>query len=110
VVAALSDRKAAQRQRDKAGGFVRLELRIEGAELALLDELCAALRPGKAAYTRPELVALAIRKISNDYRRKLAKNQTCKKCGEAAPVVECICAGDSECWLNWARRNLQMNI
>lgn len=102
----MSGRKTAQRQRDKELGYVRLELRFDAVELALLDELCAAMRPGKSAYSRAELVALAVRALGKDYRRKLAKNSSCKKCGEPAPVTECVCAGDSECWITWAKRAL----
>lgn len=105
-----TERKAAQRDRDKALGFVRLELRIEAQELTELDELCQLLRPGKEPYTRPELFGLLVRRARQQYKDTLAKISHCRKCGDAAPVNECVCAGDSECWRTYGPGELVVKV
>ncbi len=57
-----AERKAAQRARQAAAGGKKLELALDSQEVEMLEQNCAARRPGREPYELNEYIALLIRK------------------------------------------------
>ncbi|WP_392440034.1 hypothetical protein AABD61_04055 [Edwardsiella piscicida] len=100
-----AERKAAQRARQAAAGGRKFELVLDAQELDMLERNCATRRPGRAPYEMNEYVALLIRQDDARVRSRIKSISVnrCGKCGDALPVSDCPCAGDSACWvtLGW---------
>lgn len=96
-----AERKAAQRARQAAAGDRKIELQLDQQELLMLEHNCAARRPGREPYGMAEYIALLIRQDDARMRNRIKSLSTskCAKCGDAAPVDDCPCAGDSTCWV-----------
>ena len=96
-----AERKAAQRARQSAAGERKLELVLDPQEMGMLEQNCAARRPGRAPYEMNEYIALLIRQDNArvGLRIKSIGKQRCGKCGDALPVESCPCDGDSKCWV-----------
>ncbi|MEX3020252.1 hypothetical protein AB4K05_11740 [Kluyvera sp. STS39-E] len=96
-----AERKAAQRARQSAAGERKLELVLDEQEQAMLEQNCAARRPGRAPYEMGEYIAMLIRQDNArvGLRIKSISKQRCGKCGDALPVDSCPCDGDSQCWV-----------
>lgn len=96
-----AERKAAQRARLAESGNRKMELQLDVQELAMLEQNCAARRPGRAPYDMNEYIALLIRQDDARVRgriRSISAN-CCGKCGDVLPVESCPCDGDSACWV-----------
>lgn len=96
-----AERKKAQRARQSAAGERKIELLLDAQELEILEQNCAARRPGRAPYDMNEYIALLIRQDDARARGRIKSISTnrCGKCGDALPVKSCPCAGDSQCWV-----------
>lgn len=96
-----AERKAAQRARQNAAGERKLELVLDEQELAMVEQNCAARRPGREPYDLGEYIALLIRQDNARMtaRIKSISARQCGKCGDKLPVASCPCAGDSQCWV-----------
>lgn len=95
-----AERKAAQRARQAESGNRKLELQLDAQELAMLEQNCAARRPGRDPYEMGEYIALLIRQDDARVRgriKSISANR-CGKCGDCLPVNSCPCQGDSQCW------------
>lgn len=107
-----AERQAARRARLKEEGTPQKQLMLELQEMEMLQELCAARRPGKAPYSAAELVGLLIRADHAKLSRQLndLKSKPCKKCGDIPPINECPCAGDSQCWVTRGSQKLAIKL
>ena len=96
-----AERKAAQRARQNAAGERKLELVLDEQEMAMVEQNCAARRPGREPYDLGEYIALLIRQDDARVhgRIKSISARQCGKCGDKLPVASCPCAGDSQCWV-----------
>ncbi|HFV6983660.1 hypothetical protein LOK69_00570 [Escherichia coli] len=96
-----AERKAAQRARQSAAGNRKVELQLDEQELEMLEQNCAARRPGRAPYEIGEYIALLIRQDNARVagRIKSISSSRCGKCGDSLPVSSCPCTGDSACWV-----------
>lgn len=96
-----AERKAAQRARQAESGNRKLELQLDAQELAMLEQNCAARRPGRDPYELSEYIALLIRQDDARVRGRIKaiSANRCGKCGDRLPVKSCPCAGDSACWV-----------
>ena len=96
-----AERKAAQRARQNAAGERKLELVLDEQELAMVEQNCAARRPGREPYDIGEYIALLIRQDNARMaaRIKSISVRQCGKCGDKLPVASCPCQGDSQCWV-----------
>ncbi|PHM75699.1 hypothetical protein [Xenorhabdus cabanillasii] len=105
-----AERKAAQRQRQRESGVIKIEVLLDNQELAMLKRNCALRRPGRDPYKVAEYLALLIRKDNAEVQQKMQALSTrqCEKCGDALPVTECCLSGDSACWatLGWHEMKL----
>lgn len=95
-----AERKAAQRARLAESGNRKLELQLDAQELAMLEQNCAARRPGRAPYEMGEYIAMLIRQDDARVRGRIKaiSANRCGKCGDSLPVNSCPCQGDSQCW------------
>lgn len=107
-----TERKAAQRERQRNAGVIRLDLQLDAQEYEMVLRNCSQRRPGKTAYSLKEYLQLLIRADEAALRKELAKlnKQTCGKCGEQLPVDKCCMAGDSQCWLTHGGRKLNLPL
>lgn len=105
-----ADRKACQRERDRKAGVKRYELRLDAAEIDMLSQLAAARRPGRSAYTPSEYIGLLLRQDFARYQAQLLLVGHCRKCGDKAPVTECVCEGDSDCWRTYGPLTLALSL
>ena len=107
-----AERKAAQRARQAAGGVRIMELQLDEQETAMLEQSCAARRPGRAPYEMGEYIAMLIRQDAARLKGRIKSISTrqCGKCGEKLPVQSCPSSGDSRCWntLGWHELKLTM--
>lgn len=96
-----AERKAAQRERLAESGTRKFELLVDAQELQMLEQNCALRRPGREPYDMVEYLTLLIRKDNAELvaQVKQMSSQCCGKCGDILPVKECVCDGDSQCWL-----------
>lgn len=96
-----AERKAAQRARQNAAGERKLELVLDEQELAMVEQNCAARRPGREPYDLGEYIALLIRQDDARVRGRIKaiSANRCGKCGDKPPVASCPCQGDSQCWV-----------
>jgi len=96
-----AERKAAQRARQNAAGERKLELVLDEQELAMVEQNCAARRPGREPYDLGEYIALLIRQDDARVRGRIKaiSANRCGKCGDKLPVASCPCQGDSQCWV-----------
>ncbi|MEC4091599.1 hypothetical protein [Pseudoalteromonas rubra] len=97
------ERKEAQRQRDKALGITRVEVRLSSKQAADLDEMCVqAARPGEQPWTRDEFISRLLQthqKTHIQTMQRLAKGG-CKKCQYALPEgCKGLFKGDRQCYL-----------
>lgn len=97
----VAERKAAQRERQAEYGARKFELLVDAQELQMLEQNCAARRPGREPYDMAEYLTMLIRKDNAELVAQLKQmgSRTCAKCGDSLPVNECVCDGDSQCWL-----------
>lgn len=105
-----AERKAAQRARQAAAGITKLELKLDVQEVEMLAQNCAARRPGRQPYEMSEYISLLIRKDNAELQEQLKSAGCCGKCGDAAPVESCPCAGDSACWVTSGHRALLISV
>ena len=96
-----AERKAAQRERLAESGTRKFELLLDAQELQMLEQNCALRRPGREPYDMVEYMTLLIRKDNAELMAQVKQmsNRCCGKCGDSLPVKECVCDGDSQCWL-----------
>lgn len=96
-----AERKAAQRARQSAAGERKIELVLDTQEMEMLARNCAARRPGRAPYDTSEYIAMLIRQDDARVRGRIKSisKRRCGKCGDALPVEQCPCDGDSACWV-----------
>ncbi|MGY9340881.1 hypothetical protein ACTM7U_14720 [Citrobacter braakii] len=96
-----AERKAAQRARQAESGERKLELVLDAQELEMLEQNCAARRPGRAPYEMAEYIAMLIRQDDARVRGRIKaiSANSCGKCGDSLPVKSCPCDGDSACWV-----------
>ncbi|EAT6369393.1 hypothetical protein E5458_07785 [Salmonella enterica] len=97
-----AERKAEQRARQAAAGERKVELILDAQELEMVARNCAARRPGRESYDIAEYVALLIRQDDARMRGRIKSlsSRRCGKCGDALPVENCPCDGDTQCWVN----------
>lgn len=107
-----AERKAAQRARQSAAGNRKLELLLDAQELEMLEQNCAARRPGRAPYEMGEYIAMLIRQddARARWRIKSIGKRRCGKCGDALPVVQCPCDGDSACWVTRGWHETKLSV
>lgn len=96
-----AERKAEQRARQAAAGVRKLEIVLDEQELAMLEQNCAARRPGREPYEMAEYIALLIRQDDARVQQTIEnlKQNKCLKCKESLPINSCVCEGDSACWV-----------
>lgn len=96
-----AERKAAQRARQAEAGKRKLELQLDEQEIEMLARNCAARRPGRDPYEMSEYIAMLIRQDDARVRGRIKSisKRRCGKCGDALPVEQCPCDGDSACWV-----------
>ncbi|MBD8168683.1 hypothetical protein [Erwinia persicina] len=105
-----AERKAAQRARQAASGTRKIELQLDQQELVMLEQNCADRRPGRAPYELSEYLTMLIRRDNAELQALLQSAGQCRKCGDAAPVINCPCAGDSTCWVTNGWQGLKLMI
>lgn len=107
-----AERKAAQRARQAAAGGKKLELTLDGQELEMIAQNCAARRPGREPYELNEYIALLIRKDAAELAQQIKAlgHQQCGKCKEQLPVQSCPCQGEAACWATSGWHGLKLNI
>ncbi|WP_323667106.1 hypothetical protein [Pectobacterium punjabense] len=95
-----TERKAAQRARQRDAGVVKVEIHVDAQELEMLKHNCTLRRPGREPYDIDEYLTTLIRQDAAALQQKIAtlNKRNCQKCGEKLPVVECCLSGASECW------------
>lgn len=105
-----SERKAAQRERQRNAGVTRMELLLDNQEYDMLMRNCAIRRPGREPYDIVEYLQFLIRKDDADVKEQLEKlgKKKCGKCGEQLPVKECCMSGDSSCWATYGWHELKL--
>ena len=107
-----AERKAAQRARQAESGNRKLELQLDAQELAMLEQNCAARRPGRDPYEMGEYIALLIRQDDARVRgriKSISANR-CSKCGDSLPVNTCPCSGDSACWVTQGWHEIKLPL
>ncbi len=107
-----AERKAAQRARQAESGNRKLELQLDVQELAMLEQNCAARRPGRAPYEMGEYIALLIRQDDARVRSRIKSisAKRCGKCGDSLPVKSCPCSGDSACWVTQGWHEIKLPL
>ncbi|WP_123329692.1 hypothetical protein [Erwinia sp. JUb26] len=105
-----AERKAAQRARQAASGNRKIELQLDQQELAMLEQNCAARRPGREPYELNEYVAMLIRRDNAELQHLLKIVGHCGKCGDKAPVTSCPCDGEAACWVTSGWQGLKLVI
>lgn len=107
-----AERKAAQRARQAEAGERKLELQLDEQELAMLEQNCAARRPGRDPYELSEYIALLIRQDNARLcgRIKSISTRSCGKCGDSLPVKSCPCSGDSACWVTQGWHEIKLPL
>ena len=107
-----AERKAAQRARQAESGNRKLELQLDSQEMAMLEQNCAARRPGRAPYEMGEYIALLIRQDDARVRGRIKSisAKRCGKCGDSLPVKSCPCAGDSACWVTQGWHETKLTV
>lgn len=97
-----TERKSEQRARQAAAGERKVELILDAQELEMVARNCAVRRPGREPYDVAEYVALLIRQDDARMRGRIKSlsSRRCGKCGDALPVANCPCDGDTQCWVN----------
>ncbi|MCW6623674.1 hypothetical protein [Yersinia ruckeri] len=109
-----SDRKRAQRQRDKALGITTVTLRLDAQELAMLWEGCEQRRIARQPYDITEYLTGLIRQDNKLLHKQLAelKKSSCKRCGDTLPGEKdgCCLQGDSACWQTMGYKKLMLGI
>lgn len=103
-----AERKAAQRAREATTGTRKFELRLDQQEMAMLEQNCAARRPGRDPYELSEYVTILIRRDNDEVQQLLQSAGQCSKCGEKAPVTSCPCAGEVACWVTNGWKSLKL--
>ncbi|MGC8343628.1 hypothetical protein [Pantoea ananatis] len=95
-----AERKAEQRARQAAAGVRKLEIVLNEQELTMLEQNCAARRPGREPYDMAEYIALLIRQDDARARSRIKSmsERKCGKCKEQLPVQSCPCQGVAACW------------
>lgn len=95
-----TERKAAQRARQRDAGMVKIEIYVDAQELEMLKRNCALRRPGRDPYDIDEYLTTLIRQDAAALQQKIATlgKRSCQKCGEKLPVAKCCLSGASECW------------
>jgi hypothetical protein len=101
-VTTASNRKRAQRLRDKELGITELTLRLDTAEMAMLWEGCEQRRIARQPYERAEYLIGLLRqdnKLLHKQREELKKG-SCKRCSDTLPgdKAGCCLQDDAECW------------
>ncbi|WP_145551619.1 hypothetical protein [Yersinia mollaretii] len=108
-----SERKRAQRLRDKELGITELVLRIDAAEMAMLSEGCEQRRIARGPYERAEYLIGLLRQDNKLLRKQLdeLKKSSCKRCGDTLPgdKAGCCLQGDTECWQTLGYRRLMLD-
>ncbi|WP_368875748.1 hypothetical protein [Proteus vulgaris] len=108
----VAERKAEQRKRQKELGVTKIELLVDNQELEMLKRNCVLRMPGREPYDVVEYLQMLIRKDDAEYKRQVEKlsKQKCKRCGEQLPVQQCCLSGDSQCWVTYGWRELQLKL
>lgn len=104
-------RKALQRERDKAGGFKRVELRLPPSLAQKLDELCRIRGGVTGAYEVQELIETLIAQDFDKLQLQLEQLLPVKcKCGKALPEgCGGVHKGESDCFATRDYRQLMLN-
>ncbi|WP_235423943.1 hypothetical protein [Citrobacter koseri] len=107
-----AERKAAQRARQSATGERKIELVLDTQEMEMLARNCAARRPGRAPYEMSEYIAMLIRQDDARVRGRIKSisKRRCGKCGDALPVEQCLCDGDSQCWVTRGWHETKLSV
>ncbi|MBK0032714.1 hypothetical protein IBT47_10510 [Erwinia sp. S43] len=105
-----AERKAAQRTRQSATGTRKLELQLDQQELSMLEQNCAARRPGRERYDLNEYVTMLIRRDNAELQHLLKIVGHCGKCGDKAPVTSCPCVGEAACWVTNGWQELKLTV
>ncbi len=107
-----SERKAAQRARQSAAGERKMEIVLDTQELEMLEQNCAARRPGRAPYEMGEYIAMLIRQDDARIRGRIKSISAncCGKCSDSLPVKSCPCIGDSACWATMGWHALKLTV
>lgn len=107
-----AERKAAQRARQSAAGERKMEIVLDTQEMEMLEQNCAARRPGRAPYEIGEYIAMLIRQDNARIRgriKSISANR-CGKCGDSLPVRSCPCMGDSQCWVTMGWHDVKLEV
>ncbi|AOF14799.1 hypothetical protein BB936_10270 [Yersinia enterocolitica] len=113
IVTAASERKRAQRQRDKELGITELTLRLDTAEMTMLLEGCEQRRIARGPYERAEYLIGLLRQDNKLLHKQLdeLKKSSCKRCGDTLPgdKAGCCLQGDTECWQTQGYKKLMLD-
>ncbi|AJJ01834.1 putative bacteriophage protein gp46 [Yersinia pseudotuberculosis IP 32953] len=108
-----SERKRAQRLRDKKLGITELTLRIDTAEMAMLLDGCEQRRIARGPYERAEYLIGLLRQDNKLLHKQLAelKKDSCKRCGDTLPGDRdgCCFQGDTACWQTLGYKKLMLD-
>ncbi len=92
-------RKAKERERNKALGIKKTEVKLSERERAMLDELCEVRGGVRGAYSADEFISTLIRRDHALMKSQVASLGKCAHCNKALPAG-CSGAfkGQSECF------------
>lgn len=108
-----TERKRAQRQRDKANGITTITLRVDCQEMAMILEGCEQRRIAREPYEIMEYLIGLIRQDNKLLHKQIAKlrKSSCRKCGDTLPgdTGGCCMQGDSQCWQTAGYKKLMLS-
>lgn len=103
-----SDRKRAQRQRDKELGITTLTLRLDAQELAMVLEGCEQRRIARQPYEVTEFLVSLIRQDNKLLHKQLAelRKSSCSGAGIRCQVIRqvAVCRGIRSVGRHWGIR------
>ncbi|HHQ6590226.1 TPA: hypothetical protein ACSTLU_001773 [Serratia fonticola] len=108
-----TERKRAQRKRDKDAGITTITLRLDSQEMAMLLEGCTERRIARQPYDVTEYLIGLIRQDNKLLHKQMAglKKSSCGKCGDTLPgnPAGCCMQGDSACWQTSGYKKLMLS-
>lgn len=108
-----TERKRAQRQRDKEQGITTIILRVDSKEMAMLQKGCSERRIARRPYEVTEYLIGLIRQDNKLLHKQLAnlRKSSCGKCGDTLPGDPdgCCMQGDSACWQTSGYKKLMIS-
>lgn len=109
-----TQRKQAQRQREKALDITEVRVKLAATERATLDELCSVRAGDSEPYSRDEYVKLLIqmdKQRLNEQLTQLADAGPCARCGDSLPGgCNGLFSGESVCWHYPSNPRLRLEI